>query len=56
MRTFQHEGKQKSLSGVGCRAGFRAAWGAAVMLVAMLRPDLDRGWCIRGLSGDRFRR
>lgn len=30
--------------------------GAAVMLVAMLRPDLDRGRCVRGLSGDGFRR
>lgn len=30
--------------------------GAAVMLVAMLRPGLDCGWCVRGLPGDGFRR
>ncbi len=30
--------------------------GAAVMLVAMLRPDLNRGRCVRGLAGDGFRR
>lgn len=30
--------------------------GAAVMLVAMLRPGLDRGRCVRGLPGDGFRR
>ena len=43
---------------VRCVAGraFVLHGGAAVMLVAMLRPDLDRGRCVRGLSGDGFRR
>lgn len=56
MRTFQHEGEQKACPAWDAGRAFVLHGGAAVMLVAILRPGLDRGRCVRGLPGDGFRR